>query len=178
MYGLVTLVACGSHEPPDLVLEGPDHLRVDRLGPVDGPRVLLDDGSEPDGVIWSLSRDGVAHVDGDRVVAEGPGEVQVVAEWEEQRVEWTLRVELATRLAFVHPPSTVRVGEEVTLLVDARTPNHPVAVGPIEWTSSNTEILTVNAGPPPYAYGLSVGTAYVTASVPGASAMIELEVVP
>src|SRR5687767_4058527 len=103
-YGVVTLVARGSYQPPELVLDGPEHLRVERLGPVDGPTVRLEDGTEPVGVIWTLSREGVAHVEGDRLVAEGPGEVQVVAEWEDQRVEWTLLVELGTRLGFVHPP--------------------------------------------------------------------------
>src|SRR5688572_13921537 len=119
-YGVVTLVACGAYEPPALVLDGPEHLRVDRLGPVEGPRVELEDGTEPEGVIWTLSREGVAHVEGDRLVAEGPGEVQVVAEWEDQRVEWTLLVELGTMLAFVQPPSRLKVGQEVPLQVEAR----------------------------------------------------------
>ncbi len=177
-YGVVTMLACTTYEAPELVLDGPEHLRVDRLGPVDGPRVQLQDGTEPEGVIWTLSRDGVAHVENGRLVAEGPGEVQVVAEWEDQRVEWTLLVELGAMLAFVRPPSRIKVGEEVSLQVEARVADRPVDIGAVDWASSDAVVLTVTPGPPASAVGLAAGTADVTASAPGASAMIELEVVP
>lgn len=103
----LTISACSLTEPadPQLELRGPALVRVDRLGPVEGPRVMLDNGSEPHGVIWSVSRGGIAEFDGSEVVAVGAGEVSVVGEWEDQRIEWTLVVDLATMLAFVDPPA-------------------------------------------------------------------------
>lgn len=173
--GVLSVLACGAHEPPELVLAGPDRVRAEALGPVDAPAVVLHDGTVPEGLIWSLSREGVARIEQDRVIAEGPGVVQVVAEWEDQRVEWTLVVELGTTLAFVRPPARLRVGEEVPLEVEATVGDDVVEPGPIEWASSDPGILAVDVG---RATGVAPGTAWITASARGASAMAELEVVP
>jgi hypothetical protein len=172
---LVLTVACGSSPVPQLRLDGPAEVQVEALGPVDGPRVVLENGHVPDGLIWTLSRDGVARIVGGRVVAEGPGEVQVAAEWEGERVVWTLRVELATMLAFVDPPSVVAVGSTVTLPVAAKVGDVDVDPGQIVWTSSNPSVLQVDASGT--VVGVSAGMAYVTARARGASAMAEIEVV-
>jgi hypothetical protein len=173
---LVLLAACsGEDEDPVLVLEGPDRVRVDRLGVVLGPDVRLDDGSVPHGLIWSLSPAGVARVDGQQLVAEGPGEVRVVAEWEEQQVEWTLVVELATMLAFVDLPATVPMGREVELKLAAHMGDRPIEPGPVDWSTSDPAVLVIVDG---RARGVSPGMAYITATARGAQAMAELEVTP
>lgn len=169
-------LACGAPEEPELRLEGPSEVRVESLGPVDGPKVVLDDGSSPEGLIWTLSRDGVARLVGDRVIAEGPGDVEVAAEWEGERVSWTLHVELATMLVVVEPPSSVPVGATRRVTVAATAGDAEIDAGRVVWTTSNPEVLAVD--PSGTVTGLSPGVAYLTAQARGASAMVELEVVP
>ena len=173
---LVLTVACSWHETPELLLDGPSEVRVEVLGPVDGPRVVLEDGREPDGLIWTLSRDGVARIVGGRVVAEGPGAVEVAAEWEGERVAWVLHVELATMLAFVDPPSSLPVGASRTVEVAARVGQTRVEPGPITWSTSNPEVVEVDATGT--VVGVGAGVAYLTARARGASAMVEVEVTP
>jgi hypothetical protein len=169
------LVACGSADP-SLRLVGPSEVRVHRLGPVDGPQVVTDAGDAPDGMIVTLSREGVARVVGDRLVAVGAGEVVVGAEWEDSRVEWLLRVELDTRtvLSFVSPPSTLAVGVPVTLRVAASAGGEEVAVA-MAWASSDPRVVRVDEQG--RAVGVAPGVAYLTASAGGSSAMVEVEVV-
>ncbi|MEZ4236305.1 MAG: hypothetical protein R3F59_09120 [Myxococcota bacterium] len=175
---LLMLGACGtSTGEAALRLEGPSEVHVHRLGPVDGPRVVTDGGDVPDGVIVTLSRGGVARVAGDHVVAVGPGEVVVGAEWEGSRVEWVLTVDLDTRtvLTFVSPPSTLRVGVPVALRVAASTGGEPVPVGAVSWQSSDPAVVRI--GDDGEAIGVAAGVAYLTARAEGASAMVEVEVV-
>ncbi|MEQ1501135.1 MAG: Ig-like domain-containing protein [Myxococcota bacterium] len=177
---LLVLLGCGAPGRPELQLEGPVEVEVDRLGPVEGPRAVLDDGTEPEGVVWTVSQPGIARVDGDRIVAEAPGEVQVVAEWGGARVAWTLRVDVEAALAFVAPPPTVRVGEPVTLAITATSGGAPIDPGPVRWTTSNPAVLTVAAGGPLSCAvtGVAPGMVYLTARARSATAMVELEVVP
>jgi hypothetical protein len=173
---LILGLACGEPDPPELRLDGPSEVRVGSLGPVDGPRVILEDGRSPDGLIWTLSRDGVARIVGGEVIAEGPGDVEVAAEWEGERVVWTLHVELATELAFVDPPSSLPVGASRQVAVAARAGETEIDAGRVVWKSSNTEVLGVD--PSGRVSGMSAGVAYLTAQARGASAMVEVEVVP
>ncbi len=171
----IALCACtlGESNDPQLELRGPALIRVDRLGPVDRPRVMLHNGSEPHGVIWSVSRTGVAEFDGSDVVAVGAGEVRIMGEWEDQRVEWTLVVELATLLSFIDAPAFIRVGQAVDLEVEARRGTEIIDPGAVTWATSDRSVLSVEGG---RATGISPGTAYVTARARGAQAMVEMDV--
>jgi hypothetical protein len=168
-------LSCSSEEPAVLILDGPEQVRVDHLGPVEAPRVMLEDGAEPRGVIWTAAPEGVARLEGGQVVAIGPGEARVVAEWEEQTVEWTLVVELARVLAFHEPPSRVAVGEQVQLKVAAHVGEAEVGPGDVRWTSSAPALLSV--APDGRAVGITPGTAWVTARASGAKAMVQIDVV-
>ena len=148
-------------------------VRVDRLGPVIGPRVGLDDGSEPHGIIWSVTEEAVATIDGEEVIAVGPGEARVVGEWEDQRIEWRLLVELATRLSFVDAPAILRIDEVIALKVEARRGEEPIHAGEVQWDSSDPQVLRIDGG---RVRGRSPGMAYVTARARGAQAVIEIEV--
>lgn len=172
---LLTLVACGADRDPELVLAGPAEVRASALGPVDAVPVLLDDGTEPDGVIWTVSHPEVADVQGNRVVAVGPGETEVGAEWEGSRITFRVIVALDTQLGFVDAPETLHLGERRPLVVVARVGDDVVDAGPVSWTSSASEIVELEDGT---AVGRRPGTAWVTARARGASAMLELEVVP
>lgn len=174
---LLVLLGCGTTAQPQLRLDGPDRVYVNHLGAVEGgPVVLLEDGSPPDGLILTLSRSGVARIEGDRVVALAPGEVGVIAEWEGAQVEWTLVVELETMLAFVSPPSKLRVGESVPLSVAATVGPDSVDAGPVSYASSDPDVVQIDAASG-RAIGRGKGVAYVTARARGASAMVELEVI-
>jgi hypothetical protein len=175
-WGWLWLAGACSSSSPTLVLDGPPVVKVDRLGPVQGPKVVLEDGTHPTGVIWSLSREGVAHLQGDQVVAYGPGEVDVVAEWEGARVEWTLVVELATMLTLVDPPSTLKVGESRPVAIQARAGERQLAPAAVEWTVSDPAVLRVDGQGT--LVGVGPGVGYVTARVGGAFAMAQIEVIP
>jgi hypothetical protein len=168
--------ACGRpSEPARLVLDGPAEVHVTALGPVDGPEVRLADGTVPEGLIWTVSRPGVARVDGDTVVAQGPGHALIAAEWEGERVSWALDVELQTVVTFVDPPSVLRVGERHPLPINAVVAEQPVETGPIHWSSSARDVIEVDSDG--IATGMGPGTAWITAETGGANAMVEIEVV-
>lgn len=171
---LLVLFACFATGTRTLTLEGPSDVSVDRLGPVPAPRVVAEDGSVPEGLIWNLSREGVARIEGGQVIAEGPGEVEVSVEWEGSRVAWMLRVELETVLSFVSPPPSVGVGEAVQLSVHGTLGGEPIELGSVSWTSSDDRVLQVSRDGE--AIGVAPGVAYVTARSGGGSAMVEVEV--
>jgi hypothetical protein len=135
--------------------------------------VVLAGGAEPEGLIWSFSRPGVATFERGAVLAEGPGEVDVVAEWEGERVAWHLVVELGTELSFVDVPATLSVGETTTLALASG--ERPVAPDDVTWTSSDPKVLQVSGG---QLQAVAPGTAFVTASTGGSSAMAEVAVQP
>ena len=70
----VWLMGCASQSLElELRVDGPARVRVDQLGPVDVPAVILADGTTTD-VEWSVDAPGVVSVESGRVVAVGPGE--------------------------------------------------------------------------------------------------------
>ena len=137
--------------------------------------MLLSDGSEPDGVIWTVSHPEVVEVQRNRVVAVGPGSTRVTAEWEGDRVGFEVVVALDTRLAFLGAPETLRVGDVRELELVALLGDTPVDPGRVHWSTSDPEVLRVDSGA---VTPVLPGTAWITARARGASAMIELEVVP
>lgn len=173
--GLIVLIACETRREPELLLDGPSEVRVDHLGPVPAPRVVLGDGEVPEGLIWSFSRPGVASLQQGTFLAEGPGEVEVVAEWEGERVTWDLVVEIRTELSFVGAPAALAVGDAVDLRLTATQGGEPVDATAVAWTSSDDSVLSVDGG---HLVGVAPGTAFVTASARGASAMVEVTVHP
>jgi len=140
---------------------------------VDGPTVRLSDGTVPPGLRVLVHRRDVAEVDGDRVVARGPGHTPIVARWRGQQVSWTLEVDLATELQ-VSAPSSLRPGQTARLDLAAMRSGVPVALGEVTWASSDPSVLAVREG---RVEALRPGRAFVTAQTRGAQAMVELAVV-
>ncbi len=172
---LLAMVGCGAEREPELVLAAPSELRATALGPIEGPAVLLSDGSEPEGVIWTVSHPEVVEVQRNRVVAVGPGSTGVTAEWEGERVGFDVVVALDTRLSFLGAPETLRVGDVRELELVALLGDVPVDPGRVHWSTSDPEVLRVDDGS---VTPVLPGTAWITARARGASAMVELEVVP
>ena len=167
---VLALVGCGDSDP-ELRLEGVAQVRVDKLGVVAGPLPSLSDGSVPEGLVWSVSSEDVARVDGDQIIAAAPGTATVTGEWHGQSVSWKLEVTHEVSLHFKEPPAEVGVGQVVRLQVEA----HGVPLRPqLEWASSDPNILSVDAEG--RVSGHAPGVAYITASGPGGQAMIELTV--
>ena len=121
--GLMMAACSSTHSEPDVLLrlDGPGRVRVDQFGPVQGPGLLLEDGSAPEGVQISVEDERVASVQRNQVVAEGPGETRVTAEYGGQTVQWTLVVAPVTVLNFSVAPAELAVGDQVRLEVVART---------------------------------------------------------
>ncbi len=161
-------------EEPSLTLEGPTEIRVEKLGPVDGPRALRADGTAPSGVVWTVSDAGVAAVRDGAVVALGPGQTRVTGTLDAETVGWTLTVDPEVILGFLDVPPTVMVGQDVELKVEARAGEQVVAPGAVEWSTSDPAILTATAG---RLRGVAPGVAYVSARRGASEAMAQVEVV-
>ena len=166
-------IACSLHEEPVLMLDGPDHVHVHELGPVEGPIPRLSDGTTPAGLRVQVYRRDVAEVGADHVIARGPGRTPVVARWRGQEVAWTLEVDLATELR-VSGPSTLRPGETARLDLAAVRAGEPVALGEVTWESSDPSVLAVREG---QVEAIRPGRAFITAHTKAARAMVELAVV-
>lgn len=171
---LLVFAACtGAPEEPSLTLEGPTEVRVEKLGPVSGPRALRADGTAPEGLVWTVSDMHVAAVRDGRVIALGPGETRIVGTLDDEQVGWTLTVDPAVVLGFSHVPAVVSVGEEAEIGVEARAGDEPVPAGPVDWSSSDPAVLSVAGGK---LRGVAPGVAYVTAKRGAAEAMAQVEV--
>lgn len=167
-------IACSLHEEPLLVLDGPDHVHVHELGPVEGPHLRLSDGTIPSGIRVVVPRRDVAEVGEDRVIARGPGRTPVVARWRNQEVVWTLQVDLETELLVSNIPSQLHPGDKAHLDLAAVRSGEPVALGEVVWASSDPTVLEVREG---QVEALRPGRAFVTAQTSSAQAMVELAVV-
>ncbi len=171
------LAACGPEEAAtnmSLELDGPARVRVDQLGPVVGPRVLLEDGSEPQ-VDWALSPEGVASIQDGAIVAVAPGEVQVTASYAGHEVSWVLIVDPAMVMQIRGAPPELSVGDTLVLEASARVGDTEVDPGAVGWSSSDPELLQVAADGS--ATALGIGRVWVTArSRTGAQSMVEIDV--
>lgn len=168
------LLACGEAPPPELLLDGPARVRVDQLGPVSGPRVVLPDGT-PAAVDWTVSDEGVATVVAGEVVAEGPGEVQVTGEHKGQHVTWTLVVDPALVVRIQGAPGSASVGDMLQLTAIASIGDEEVDSGTIAWSSSDPDLLEVATDGS--ATALGSGRVWVTArSRGGAQSMVEIDI--
>lgn len=169
------LVACSSGEPEHtLSLDGPVRVRVDSLGPVEGPRVIGPEGIEPEGVVWSVEPPHVARIVDGQVVAVGRGEALVVGSWEGDAVQWELVVEPAVSLSFVDPPAQIQVGETRALRVQAMIGGEPAIPVKLDWSARPGDVVAVDEG---RLEGLSTGLAWVTARHGPSEAMVEIRVV-
>jgi hypothetical protein len=175
-WWVASLLACTSSPPAEeLGLDGPARVRVESLGPVDGPDAVLADGKKAEGVTWTAKPESVAKIEGGEVHAVGPGEATVTGEWQGQKVEWTLVVEPTITLVFVDAPARVNVGETVPLKIDGRLGEEKVAPGSVTWSSSDAAVADVSATGE--VTGYAPGIAYVTATAGNSEAMLEIEVV-
>lgn len=179
-WAIVSLVACvGGAGPaaPKLVIEGPARVTVDHLGPVEPPLVRLDDGGGVEGLAWEAEPASVAHVRDGELHALGPGEATVRGRWGDQEVAWTLVVEPHIQLLVVDPPASLRVGEARPLQVRGRVGATETAPGPLQFSSVNLSVLTVDAGGEVRALAPGVGYVEVSGTRSG-TALVEIEVVP
>lgn len=170
---IALVLSCSS---PTLTLDGPTEVHVEKLGPVDGPKPALSDGTAPTGLVWTSSAASVAGVDGDHIVAVGPGQATITGTWQAQTVGWTLHVEPPVTLVIVDPPERVQVGATVPLKVTGRLADGAIPVDALTWTTSDAGLATVDGSG--VVSGKAPGTVYITASNGKADAMVELEVVP
>jgi len=160
---------------PELMLEGPARVTVDQPGPVDGPDVVLDEGTVPDELELESSDPAVARVEGGTVVAESSGEAVITATWQGQSVSWTLAVEPAVTLRFVEPPAAIQVGEQVRMRVTDTAGHRDVDPGALSWSCTEPAVADVKDGG--VVTGREEGVTYLTASGLGSQAMLELSVV-
>lgn len=173
---LILLAACSTTDTRALVVDGPAQVRVDHLGPVEGPAVQLSDGTAAEGLTWTVSPETVAVRDGDGVRAVGPGEATIEATWNEQRVTWTLVVDPRVSLNLVHPPATLAVGDRRPLHVEARIGDTNTDPGALSWRSTAPEVATVSEAGEVVA--VAPGTTYVVVTHGESEAMAEIQVVP
>jgi len=169
------LAACGVQQTtPALTNEGPSQLRVDKLGPVDRPRIVLDDGLRPDTIEVAIDDPAVAAMVDGRLIAKARGETQVTETWEEQEVVWTLVVDPAVSLRFLDVPASVAIGATATLSLEVRAGDTVVKAEEATWATSNSTVAGVKQGT---ITGHQVGVSFITARIGTSEAMAEIEVV-
>ncbi len=175
---ILIITACMGPAGPhgELVLEGPVHYQVDKLGRVDGPVAIVEGLEEGELVEMTVEPATVAHIRDGELHAVGPGEATVRASWKEQTIEWTLVVEPALTLEWVEPPAAIAVGQTHAFVLSAHTGDVPAEVGKLSWTSSNPAIATVSSTGD--VTGVAAGVVYVTATAARSEAMIELTITP
>lgn len=168
----LALIGCGGGAV--LELDGPSEVRVERMGPVEGPGLVLSSGARPEGVIWSVEPASVARIEGDRVIAEAEGEARVTGAWQGQSVGWTLKVVPTYELVFVDAPAAIAVGGTCTFHVAARRGGEATPPTEVVFSTSDASILAVDeAGK---CEGVAAGVAYVTVAGHGSTAMAEVRV--
>ncbi len=168
-------VACATQQvAPVLTVEGATKLTVDRLGPVDGPRIEFEDGTRPEGLEFTVSDTNVATIDDGRLIAKAPGETQITATWQEQEVVWTLEVDPAVDLRLFDVPATLAVGETATLSIEARIGQDVVEAADAVWASSNIAAVAVDDGT---VTANEPGVTFITARIGTSEAMAEISVV-
>ncbi len=179
LLAIAVLAGCGGGQTvaeASLLLDGPELVRVDRLGPVAAPpRAVLSDGGVPEGLQWSVDPPEVARIDGDRVVAEAPGRARITGTWNGQSVDWTLAVEPAMTLRIDGAPARLSVGDTLSLRAVGLIGEEAVDPGAVTWSSSDEELLPVD--PDGSATALGPGRVWVTADSPsGAQAVVEIDI--
>ena len=172
----VFALALGCQPDPAVVgvsLAGPSQIRVDHLGPVEPPAVLRS-GVEVDAVTWTVETPEVAAATDGELLAKAPGSTRVYTEVDGEEVAFTLVVAPAVTLSFLSVPATVAVSEELDLDLAAKSGGRDVEPQHISWSSSNEDVVTVDAQG--HIVPLQPGTAYITATASGSEAMVELVV--
>ncbi len=173
--GVVALAACTIGEPDAvLTLEGPDHVRVEVLGPVPAPRAVDAAGAAVAGVTWTVSPADVARFDGDEVVATRPGEAVVTGSWQGQLVQWHLVVAPEIHLRFLAPPARVVVGARTPLAVEALVGGQGIGDVSLRWSVQPDDAAKVDRG---VLVGSRPGVVWVTVKHGAAEAMAEIEIV-
>jgi hypothetical protein len=175
VVAVLFIAACSGGEPEStLSIDGPVRVRVETLGPVDGPRFVLSDGTAPEGLVVEVGPSHVARVKGADVVAVGRGEAVVTGRWGLQVATWELVVEPAVALAFDDPPLLLAVGASAPLKVKASIGGEPAIPVDLAWAVEPEGIVELRPGT---VVALSPGTAWITARHGASEAMLEVEVV-
>ena len=176
MRTLIAVVALsGCVDSRELMLDGPAEVTVDVLGPVQGPRVLLDDGTEPEGLVLTVAPAEVAKVDGLQVTATAAGKAVVDASWNGKHIGWNLVVDPAITLLLVNPPGELAIGARQPMHVEARMGSATVDPGELSWSSSDEAVATVDqAG---VVVGKAAGTTYVIVKRGKSEAMAQISIV-
>lgn len=175
MRTLIALVALsGCPDSRELVLDGPAQVTVDALGPVQGPRVLLNDGTEPEGLVLTATPAEVATVDGLQVTAAAPGTASIDASWNGKSIRWSLVVDPRITLLLVNPPGSLTVGARQPMHVEARMGDRTVDPGELTWSSSDPDVADVDAAG--VVVAKAEGTTYLIVKRGSSEAMAQLTV--
>jgi uncharacterized protein YjdB len=136
------------------------------------------DGTELTGrpVSWSISDDQVAAVSPAGVLeARAAGTTTLTANVEGKAATATIRVFSVVARVVVDPDRTALGVGDVRQIMAQAVGNEGIAVNrPIAWTTSNSDVVTVNASG--RVSGVAAGTAVVTATSQGRSATVEVTV--
>ncbi len=172
---LIAWGCVGGVSTPLLALDGPDRVRVQSLGPVDGPTPVLPGGESVSDVVWTVTPDTVAQLgEGGVIEAIGPGEAVIRGDWQGQSVSWILVVEPAILLVFREAPAHLTAGQTATLNVEGRLDEKVVDTGMLKWSTSDSAIAVVDELG--VLTAVAPGMVYVSAASSTGEAMLELTV--
>lgn len=179
MFTFVAWLACPAPESTTtLVIDGPAEVRVQELGPVDLPPVVVRRGdvvSEGAAVTWSFEPANVGSIEGGRLQITAPGKGTATASFEGAQGSFGVVAALPVTLSYVDPPATLAVGASVQLVTATRTGGQPSMIESVPtFVSSNDAFATVS--PTGMVTAVSPGIVYITGRQGEAEAMVEIEV--
>lgn len=159
------------------MLNGPEHIEVDALGPVRGAPEVVDAQGEPIAARWVSSDPGVASLDDNGVVvAHAPGAAVLTADLPHHPLSWRLTVRPELTLRFISPPTDLVMGQTTPLRVASFASGRALPAVGVRWQSADPRIATVNADGGIQA--VAPGTTWVTATTTDAAATVELDILP
>ena len=179
MFTFVAMLACPAPEStPTLVIDGPAEVRVQELGPVDLPLVVVRRGdvvAEGAAITWSVEPADGGSIEGGRLHVVGAGQGTVTASFEGAQGSFALVVAPPVTLSYVNPPGTLAVGASVQLVTGTRTGDRPSMIESVPtFVSSNDAVATVS--PTGMVTAVTPGIVYITGRQGEAEAMVEIEV--
>lgn len=168
----VALVSCDeAMEAPEgvVALDGATVVTTRAYGPVEGaPRLRLGDGSEIEPTAIIVEPAEVARVEGDEVVAVGPGDARVIVLSGADQFEWTLQVRPDVRAELIRPPEALVAGAREPLGAQVFVGGVEADV-PVTWSCQPADVCQMDGA---VLETLGPGAGWLTAYAPGGATAV------
>lgn len=179
---LAFLIACGGPTPASIKVEGETAQVVHTTDAVAvHPAVVLDSAGAPveaAPIVWTVTPDTVAKLDGTNIVPVGNGEATVTASLGDVKSEYKLTVQLPDSIAIsgYAAGDGFPIGESRQLTATVKSGETAIEGMPVTWASDNAAVATIDEKG--MILGLTEGTANVKATSGALESVVSVMVQP